>query len=122
MVEHEITLASANPYLPIFILQELQQSPERLMSYAHNAGVSPHVVLKRASVLIAEAVKKGKIRDIEPRQLLVNIMSLCMYPVVAKPILKSVLELDESGFQTLMSQRIQHVSEFIMLSLKPGSR
>lgn len=122
MVKHEITLIGANPYLPIFILQELQQSPERLMSDAQNAGMSPHLVLKRFSVLVKEAIKENKIRQIEPGQLLVNIMSLCIYPVVAKPIIKTVLELDDASFHKMMTKRIESVSEFIMLSLKPEKK
>lgn len=122
MVKHEITLIGANPYLPIFILQELQQSPERLLVYAQNAGMSPHLVLKRFSVLVKEAVKENKIREIEPGQLLVNIMSLCIYPVVAKPIIKTVLELDDASFHKMMTKRIESVSEFIMLSLKPEKK
>lgn len=122
MVKHEITLIGANPYLPIFILQELQQSPERLMSDAQNAGMSPHLVLKRFSVLVKQAIKENKIRQIEPGQLLVNIMSLCIYPVVAKPIIKTVLELDDASFHKMMTKRIESVSEFIMLSLKPEKK
>jgi AcrR family transcriptional regulator len=119
MVRHEITLINANPYLPIFILQELRQSPERLMNYAQKAGLSPHMVLKRFSVLVKEAIKEKKIRDIEPSQVLINVMSLCIYPAMAKPILKNVLELDDSGFRKMMIKRIDQVSEFVMLSLKP---
>ena len=122
MVKHEITLIVANPYLPLFVLQELQQSPERLLNHAKASGMSPNLILKRFSVLVNEAIRLKTINKIEPGQLLINIMSLCIYPMIAKPVLKSVLELDDKKFDKMMTQRIEQVSEFILLSIKPTSK
>ena len=122
MVKHEITLIVANPYLPLFVLQELQQSPERLLTHAKASGMSPNLILKRFSVLVNDAIRSKTINKIEPGQLLINIMSLCIYPMIAKPVLKSVLELDDKKFEKMMTQRIEQVSEFILLSIKPTSK
>lgn len=122
MVKHEITLIVANPYLPLFVLQELQQSPERLLNHAKASGMSPNLILKRFSVLVNDAIRSKTINKIEPGQLLINIMSLCIYPMIAKPVLKSVLELDDKKFDNMMAQRIGQVSEFILLSIKPTSK
>lgn len=122
MVKHEITLIVANPYLPLFVLQELQQSPERLLNHAKASGMSPNLILKRFSVLVNDAIRSKTINKIEPGQLLINIMSLCIYPMIAKPVLKSVLELDDKKFEKMMTQRIEQVSEFILLSIKPTSK
>lgn len=122
MVKHEITLIVANPYLPLFVLQELQQSPERLLNHAKASGMSPNLILKRFSVLVNDAIRSKTINKIEPGQLLINIMSLCIYPMIAKPVLKSVLELDDKKFDNMMAQRIAQVSEFILLSIKPTSK
>lgn len=122
MVKHEITLIVANPYLPLFVLQELQQSPERLLNHAKASGMSPNLILKRFSVLVNDAIRSKTINKIEPGQLLINIMSLCIYPMIAKPVLKSVLELDDKKFDNMMAQRIAQVSEFILLSIKPISK
>lgn len=122
MVKHEITLIVANPYLPLFVLQELQQSPERLLTHAKASGMSPNLILKRFSVLVNDAIRSKTINKIEPGQLLINIMSLCIYPMIAKPVLKSVLELDDKKFDNMMAHRIGQVSEFILLSIKPTSK
>lgn len=122
MVKHEITLIVANPYLPLFVLQELQQSPERLLTHAKASGMSPNLILKRFSVLVNDAIRSKTINKIEPGQLLINIMSLCIYPMIAKPVLKSVLELDDKKFEKMMTHRIGQVSEFILLSIKPTSK
>lgn len=118
MVKHEITLLVQNPYLPIFVLQELNQSPERLLDHAQKSGIHPSQVLKKFSALVKEEIKKGSIRNIDPSQLLMNIMSMSIYPFIAKPILKTILATDEKGFDKIMNQRIGGITEFIMLSLK----
>jgi AcrR family transcriptional regulator len=122
MVKHEITLIVANPYLPLFVLQELQQSPERLLNHAKASGMPPNLILKRFSVLVNDAIRSNTINKIEPGQLLINIMSLCIYPMIAKPVLKSVLELDDKEFDKMMTQRIGQVSEFVLLSIKPTKK
>jgi AcrR family transcriptional regulator len=122
MIIHEITLTAANPYLPLFILQELQQSPDRLLRHAQKAGMSPSIVMKRFSILVKEAIAEKRIREIEASQLLINIMSLCIYPFAAKPVIKAFLEVDDKGFDKVMLQRIDEISEFVMHSLKPFAK
>jgi AcrR family transcriptional regulator len=122
MITHEIKLTAANPYLPLFILQELQQSPDRLLHHAQKAGMSPSIVMKRFSILVKEAIAEKRIREIEASQLLINIMSLCIYPFAAKPVIKAFLEVDDKGFDKVMLQRIDEISEFVMHSLKPFAK
>jgi TetR/AcrR family transcriptional regulator len=120
MVEHEITVILAHPYLPIFVLQELNQNPQRLLDHAQKVGVHPSMLLRKFSAQVNEEIKEGKIRNIDASQLLMNIMSMCIYPFIAKPILKTILEMDEKGFANVMEKRKTEVAEFILTSLKPG--
>jgi TetR/AcrR family transcriptional regulator len=118
MVEHEITVILAHPYLPIFVLQELNQNPQRLLDHAQKVGVHPSMLLRKFSVQVNEEIKAGKIRNIDASQLLMNIMSMCIYPFIAKPILKTILETDEKGFASVMEKRKTEVTEFILKSLQ----
>jgi TetR/AcrR family transcriptional regulator len=119
MVEHEITVILAHPYLPIFVLQELNQNPQRLLDHAQKVGVHPSMLLRKFSAQVNEEIKAGRIRNIDASQLLMNIMSMCIYPFIAKPILKPILETDEAGFDKIMEKRKIEVTEFILRSLKP---
>lgn len=119
IVEHEITILSAHPDLPIFILQELTQNPLRFFEHAQKVGAHPSMLQKKFSVHVMDEIKKKKIRDIDPRQLLMNIMSMAIYPFIAKPILKTILETDDAGFYKIMEKRKTEVTDFILKSLKP---
>lgn len=118
IIEHEITILIAHPYLPIFVLQEVNQNPQRMLEHAQKAGAHPSLLLKKLSIQVKEEIKNGKIRAIDPSQLLMNIMSMAIYPFIARPILKTVLETDDAGFELVMKRRKKEVTDFILRALK----
>ncbi|MEK6781041.1 MAG: TetR/AcrR family transcriptional regulator [Bacteroidota bacterium] len=118
IVEHEITTLSAHPDLPIFVLQELNQNPQRFLDHAGKAGAHPSTLLKKFSAQVKDEIKKGKIRNVDPSQLLMSIMSMAIYPFIAKPILKTIFETDEQGFNLIMKKRKKEVPDFILSALK----
>jgi TetR/AcrR family transcriptional regulator len=119
IVEHEITILSAHPDLPIFILQELTQNPQRFFEHAQKARAHPSALQKKFAVDVKQQIKKKKIKNIDASQLLMNIMSMSIYPFIAKPILKTILETDEAGFYKIMQKRKTEVTEFILSAIKP---
>lgn len=119
IVEHEINMLSAHPHLPIFIFQELAQNPNRIIEHARNAGAHPGSLLKKFSLQVKEEVKKGTIREIDPVHLLMNLMAMAIYPFIAKPVIKIMLELDDQAFGKLMKKRKEEITDFIFKSLRP---
>ena len=109
-VETYIDLIKKNPFLPQFVFNELNRSPQRLIKIMRSMGVNPQVII---SQLKAE-VESGKIKPFDPMQLLVNILSLTIFPFIAKPILKGViLGDDEDQFNHFIEERKSHIMEFI---------
>lgn len=119
IVEHEITILLAHPYLPIFVLQELNQNPQRMLAIAENAGAHPSLLLKKFSVEVRAEIKAGGIREIDPAQLFMSIMGMAIYPFVARPVVKIILEKDDAGFESVMLQRKKEITDFIIQALKP---
>src|SRR5690349_5623595 len=103
VIDVELRQLTATPYLPGYILSELNHHPERAAQLISNAtGITPEQV--RACVLsvlraqIDEAARAGRIRPIEPQQLVVNLLALCIFPFAARPMLTAVLGLDQAAF------------------------
>jgi TetR/AcrR family transcriptional regulator len=119
IVEHDIDMIRSQPDLPIFIMQELSQNPDRLVRMAVESGANPSLMMKAFKLAVKEAVDKKKIRPVEPGQLLINVMSLCVYPFIAKPMIKAVQELDDKQFEKMIIKRKQEIVDFVMNSLKP---
>ena len=68
--------------------------------------------------VIDEEVKAGNIRAITLEELLMNVMSLCIYPIIAEPILKFVLNIDQDRYIALIEERKKTVSDLIINDLK----
>lgn len=118
LVNHEITTFSRHPHLAQFVIGELAQRPERLLEYGRKMQLDPQAVLHMFEKQVQEAVATGRIRDIQGRQLLINIMSLCIYPFVARPIIRTMMQLDDTTFEQMMEQRKKEVYEFIINAIK----
>jgi hypothetical protein len=78
-------------------------------------GLNPSIFIQQVTREIAE----GKINEIDPRQLIVNILALCIFPFVGKPILKSVIFANnEDEFNHFIQLRKTEVAKFIINSIK----
>ena len=119
IVSHDITMISQNPHLPLFVMQEIGQNPDRLIQFAEKAGAQPGHLLKIFTRQVEEEIKSGRIVQINAGQLLINIMSLAIYPFIAKPMIMTMQQLDQKGFDRIMNQRKNEVAEFILHALKP---
>jgi len=110
-----ISFAIAHPYLPRFIIQELNQNPdfaEKLIQ--HNSF--PNIDIFKNQ--IETAVKNGKIRAISPEQLFINIMSLTVFPFIGAPLLKGFTKLNEADYKVLIEERKTMVADFIINAIK----
>jgi len=119
IVRHDIDMISAQPDLPIFIMQELAQNPERMVGTAQRAGMNPGGVMKAFFSQVKTAVDEEKIRPIEGGQLLINVMSMSVYPFIAKPVIKLVQGMDDTQFDRMMERRKEEVAQFVIDALKP---
>ncbi len=122
IVEHDIETISRQQDLPMFILQELSQNPQRLIDYAEKAGAHPAQMLKIIAAQVKKEVAAGRIRPIDPGQLLINIMSLSLYPFIAKPMVKAVQGLDDAGFDRMMKKRKKEVADFVLSAITISPR
>jgi hypothetical protein len=104
-----------HPYLPNFILQELNRNPEFVTELISSKNLPG---MKKFRNQIKDAVEEGKIRNIAAEQLFINILSLNIFPFVSTPLLKGFLEVSDKGFKDILEKRKTEVAEFIIQSIK----
>lgn len=107
-----------NPHLPLFVLNELNQSPERLINTFKSRRTFP--AIQQFLAEIAAAGEKGTIKKINPVQLLLNLLSMCVFPFVARPLVQAVTNLNDTQYRALIEERRQVVTNFILDALKPS--
>ena len=103
------------PYLPNFIINELNRNPEfvqKLTSEKH----FPTITKFKQQVL--ENVTNGTIKPIKPEHLFINILSLNIFPFIASPLLKGFLSVNNENYKQLLEERTTEVSNFIINAIK----
>jgi AcrR family transcriptional regulator len=114
--EEYITVMSENPYLPLFVLNEISQDPQTFFNKVWGKQNLPRP--KKFLDQIEKEVKKRTIRRIDPLQLLMNLISMTIFPFVAKSMFQYNLGLSESQYKNFMDQRKKEVPKFIIDSIK----
>jgi len=110
-----ISFVIKHPYLPNFIIQELNRNPEfvkNLMSEKH------FPTIEKFRNQVNTKVDEGVIRPIKAEQLFINIMALNIFPFIAAPLLKGFVGTNDPEYKQLMEERKTEVADFIIQSIK----
>lgn len=114
-VDHYIDVLSKNPFIPGFILHELGHNTERLSKIIRTVGLNPDLFVEQ----VKAEIEAGTINPIDPRDLLVNMLAMCIFPFVGKPILKVVLfKNNEEEYHEFLNRRKIAAAQFIINSIK----
>jgi TetR/AcrR family transcriptional regulator len=107
----------SNPHLPLFVLHELSSNPDR---FIENLTHQPNLPdLMNFVMQLQNEVAEGKIQPIQPLHLLMNVLSMCAFPFVARPMLQAVAQVSDDQFDQLMQERKQVISQFVRRALTP---
>jgi AcrR family transcriptional regulator len=110
-----ISFVILNPYLPQFIIQEMNNNPEFVMSFMSNENrPNPSVLISQIEREIAE----GIIKPINPKQLLLDIFSMTVFPFAAQVMMKGMIQISDSEFNEMMEERKTTIAEQIINSIK----
>lgn len=125
VVSLELDHLSRAPYLPGYIISEVTHHPERArqLIVAMTQGLTPDDVRPRVFGTLAkqidESVAAGRMRPIAPSSFMVNLISLCIFPFAARPMLQAMLGLDEAGFAQFITRRRDDLTSFFLGALRP---
>jgi hypothetical protein len=104
------------------VLSEVNHHPERAEQFVgilQQAGTSPARLLDALQTQIDARVRARTLRPISAPQFFVNLVSLCVFPFAARPLLSAVLALDESGFAAFIAERKAQLPQFFLGALRP---
>ncbi|MCC7504943.1 MAG: TetR/AcrR family transcriptional regulator [Saprospiraceae bacterium] len=115
-VDFYIDLISRNPFVPLFIIGEINKHPDQFFEKIIPAAPPrPERFFRQ----VEEAVAEGRIRPISPRHLLVNVLSMCVFPIVARPMLRIVMGMSSQELNQFLKERKEEVKAFIFAALRP---
>lgn len=104
-----------NPYIPGFILHELSQNPQHIAEIVGQRVVG----IDKLVAKIEDEINKGNLKPIDPKQALVNIIGLCIFPFVARPIIQKIIfNGNTQEYEQFLEDRKTEVYNFIYNALK----
>jgi TetR/AcrR family transcriptional regulator len=114
-VEAYLNIIEKNPHIPGFVIHELNNRPEDLIKMLSELNLDISFIISD----IEAEIEKGNIKPIEPIHLLVNIVSLCIFPIVARPMITGIFfKGDKKDYKDFIKSRKDHVADFIIESIK----
>jgi len=115
-VENYLSIIRDNPFIPAFVISELNKNPEQLSSFFVEAGIDT----KKVSSIIKDIIaKEAGISDQEARHLVVNIIAMSIFPFVGRPLIERIIfQSDKEEYDKFLEQRKKVIVELIAKSLK----
>ena len=115
LVNGYVDVITQNPYIPMFILNELAQNQvnfqQRLKENMQRKNVFVNFMMQ-----VQKEQKEGLLQPIPPHHFILSVMSLIIFPFLAKPVFTDMLEIPESKYMQMMQERKEIVMEIIKKS------
>jgi AcrR family transcriptional regulator len=110
-IENYLDILFKNRFIPMFIISELNKK-------GNNIAVT---ILKSSNIdfsifvnIVQKEIRDGKIKDIDARNLFINILSLCIFPIVARPLIEEIIfEGKKNNYEIFLAQRKDEIFNII---------
>ena len=103
------------PFLPQFIIQEMNNNPEFVTKFLKKENRPDPTKLIHQ---IENEIKLGILKPINPKQLLIDIFSMTVFPFAPQALLKGMIQVSNEEFMQLMEERKKYIYEQIITSIK----
>lgn len=118
-IEAHFEMVRANPRLPFLVMNEFTTNPSRIEEFRNKISGYPQEMLFSMQQELLLEIKAGRIKAIDPFDLLLNIVSLNAMLFLSGNIFKSVAQLSEEEYAKFIEHRKQEHVRVILDSLRP---
>lgn len=88
IISRHLDFISENPDLPRFLIMNINS--DRIMFFAEEIKTFAPVIIQNLKIKIDKEAKEGKCRIVSPLSLLINILSLNIFPYLIRPIVNTL--------------------------------
>lgn len=111
VIDAYIALLRKHPFIPVFVLKELNRDPSGLFKLAIKYGLNPQIIISQ----LQDAMDRGEIIRMDPRHLVMNIISMCVFPFAARPILNFLIFKDDAkALDAFFAERADVIKQFVI--------
>jgi AcrR family transcriptional regulator len=90
------------PFLDNFIISEIARRPDKVKLFCAKDRFKSSNLIREA---LEKEIKKGKIASVSAEHFMVNLISLCNYPLLAKSIIQTIHGLTDTAYRKFLVER-----------------
>jgi TetR/AcrR family transcriptional regulator len=110
-VDNWIDMIQANPYVPQFIINEINRDPKSIKALMFESGVGPQKILE----LFVNNTKFQGLSNTDPRHMVISILGMLIFPFAARPLLQMVyFNDDQAAYTQFLNERKEVVKNMIL--------
>ena len=111
VVDAYIDLLIKHPFIPGFVMKELNRDPSGLFKMVVKFGLNPQFFFDQIQL----AMDRGEIVQMQPRHLAANIVSMCIFPFAARPLISFVIFKDDQiALEAFYAERAEVIKKFVI--------
>lgn len=111
LVDVYMDMLVANPHLPLFVINEMHSNREirkkGIQQLLHQLPIQDFIHEIRIST------QKNEFKSFDPLHLFLNILSMCVYPFVAAPLIQKLVQFNNKEYETFLLERKNHIRIFV---------
>ncbi len=112
-VEVYTNLLHENPYLPIFIFQEISLNPERLVDTLKGIGFNPEFMI----IEFESELEGSEMEGMDPRHLLANLMGMILFPYIGRSLFQTIAFQDNAqAYDQFLEDRKKQIPVFLKMA------
>lgn len=116
-VDEYLSMVIKYPMVPNFILSELSRDPDWIIQFFRQKGLN----FEKFKIQIEDEISKGQLNSFKLEELFSNVLGLCLFPALSKPILMEFFfDHNESELVLFMDSRKDQVKKVLNSWLKPA--
>ncbi len=115
-ISTQIDIISEFPAMPLFVMLEARKNPALIQKMFKDIPLEQ--IRNGIQKAIDHEVKLGNIRPISLNELFMNLMSLSVYPILAEPVLKYVMNMTDKMYKEAINERKTIIYNLIISNLK----
>ncbi|MCW3124094.1 MAG: TetR family transcriptional regulator [Flavipsychrobacter sp.] len=118
LISHYIDMLIENPNLPMFVLNEVNADPQKLVD---KLGIDKSIQeMPYMLIQWKEMAAKTKMPAFNPVHMLMNIVSLTIFPFIGSPMIRNRTGIDVAAFNILMEERKKLIPIWIKAIMMSG--
>ena len=114
VVDRYITVISHNPFLPQFLIGEINRDPDKFVKILQDTGIDPKFLQR----VIDKEVEAGNINPIEAADLIPNMIGMVIMPFAARPLFQTIFfHGNTEEYNEYLNKRRKTISAFLKQAL-----